>query len=209
MRYIIDRKTNEHERYDGQNYDATKYRMVEADSEGWIAHTGDVCPLPEDVRCEVKFADGGAGGNLKAGRYGWTGEPEYANISHYRPILEKVQEPEPHPTEFQKSCVEALQKRFYPEPTAHKNELLDRLKAAHAQAQTIPDLESELREVLGGMGYTLGKLSPFAEPEAQGTDAAVKDALIYGTSVMRGGKYTPIQDFYVAPEAAKENNDEL
>jgi hypothetical protein len=196
MRYIIDRKTKEHERYDGQNYDATKYRIVEADSEGWIKHEGRECPLPEDVRCEVKFADGGAGGNLKAGRYGWTGEPEYANISHYRPILaepEKEQEPEPIPAQL----------------TTNTLDLLDRLKSAHKAAQSIPDLESELREVLGSMGYTLGKLSPFVEPEAQGTDAAVKDALIYGTSVMRGGKYTPIQDFYVAPEAAKENNDEL
>lgn len=43
--------------------------------------------------------------------------------------------------------------------------LLDRLKAAHEHAQQIPDLEKELREVLAGMGYTFGKLSPFVEPE--------------------------------------------
>lgn len=145
MRYIIDRKTNEHERYDCQNYDATKYRIVETDSEGWIKHEGRECPLPEDVRCEVKFADGGAGGNLKAGRYGWTGEPEYANISHYRPIIaEKVQEPD------------------Y-DPRSVSFNLLDRLKAAHEHAQQIPDLEAELREVLEGMGYGLVRRSPFTQ----------------------------------------------
>lgn len=89
------------------------------------------------------------------------------------------------------------------------SDLLNTLKRAHEAAQQIPDLEAELREVLGSMGYDLVTRSPFFETEAHGTDAAVKDALIYGTSVMRGGKYTPIQDFYVAPEAAKENNDEL
>jgi hypothetical protein len=44
--------------------------------------------------------------------------------------------------------------------------LLDRLKAAHKAAQTIPDLEAELRKVLGSMGYDLVARSPFVEPEA-------------------------------------------
>ena len=35
--------------------------------------------------------------------------------------------------------------------------------AAIAAAQQIPDLEAELREVLEGMGYRLGKLSPFEQ----------------------------------------------
>lgn len=47
------------------------------------------------------------------------------------------------------------------------NDLLTVLKHAHLQAQSIPDLEIELREVLFSMGYTLGKRSPFIEPEAQ------------------------------------------
>jgi hypothetical protein len=177
MRYIIDRKTNEHERYDGQNYDATKYRIVETDSEGWIAHTGTVCPLPEDVRCEVKFADGGAGGNLKAGRYGWTGEPEYANISHYRPILtEKVQEPD---ARLPADCFEqslpadkseadkkrSIQMRAYLDEAmiAKHTDLIGRLSVAHKHAQQIPDLEAALREVLAGMGYDLVARNPFTQ----------------------------------------------
>jgi hypothetical protein len=141
MRYIIDRKTNEHERYDGQNYDATKYRMVEADSEGWIPHTGNECPLPLDARLEVRYASGHKIYNTwPAGMLRWR------DVKSYRPILaEKVQEPEP-------VVKDSL-----------TTDLLDRLDAAHKAAQQIPDLEAELREVLAGMGYTLGKLSPFEQ----------------------------------------------
>jgi hypothetical protein len=197
MKYLVNKETKEHKvttdifRSPNQIPD---WLLVEADSDGWIKHEGDKCPLPDDARCEVKFADGFTGRTLNAGYYGWSGLPNYTKISHYRPILaepEKVQEPEP-------VVKDSL-----------TTDILDRLKAAHEHAQQIPDLEAELREVLGSMGYDLVTRSPFFETEAHGTDAAVKDALIYGTSVMRGGKYTPIQDFYVAPEAAKENNDEL
>ena len=191
MKYLVDKKTKEHRPYYGGSIEWAEDQgldIVRADSEGWIAHTGDVCPLPDDVLCDTKWENWQGGPRMAAGHWKWR-DP---SITHYRPILaEKAQEPEP-----------VVKESF-------TTGLLDRLKAAHAQAQTIPDLEAELREVLGSMGYDLVTRSPFFETEAHGTDAAVKDALIYGTSVMRGGKYTPIQDFYVAPEAAKENNDEL
>ena len=47
------------------------------------------------------------------------------------------------------------------DPRSVSFNLLDRLKAAHAQQ--IPDLEAELREVLGSMGYDLVARSPFVE----------------------------------------------
>ena len=47
------------------------------------------------------------------------------------------------------------------------SDLLNTLKRAHEAAQSIPDLEAELREVLADMGYTLGKLSPFLDDEAE------------------------------------------
>ena len=145
MRYIIDRKTNEHERYDGQNYDATKYRIVEADSDGWIKHEGMECPLPEDARCEVKFGNGTIIIWDSAGRCWW----HNTALKAYRPILaERVQEPEPAA-----------------ELTTNTIDLLGTLARAHEHAQQIPDLEAELREVLAGMGYDLVSRSPFVEPE--------------------------------------------
>jgi hypothetical protein len=144
MRYIIDRKTNEHERYDGQNYDATKYRIVETDSEGWIAHTGTVCPLPDDVRCDLKLADGFVNTGVRAQTCWWHYVGHHSIVA-YRPILtKKVQEPD------------------Y-DPRSVSFNLLDCLKAAHEHAQQIPDLEAELREVLEGMGYGLVRRSPFTQ----------------------------------------------
>jgi hypothetical protein len=202
MKYLVNRKTKEHKaatREDlmlikdfGTNSDV--FDLVEADSEGWIPHTGTECPLPDDAKCEVKFGNGVTIIWQPADRCWWNNSA----LKAYRPILtEKVQEPEPEPDSDDGTRPE-------PPPADYGDDLVSRLKAAHAQAQTIPDLEAELREVLGSMGYDLVTRSPFFETEAHGTDAAVKDALIYGTSVMRGGKYTPIQDFYVAPEQTVE-----
>ena len=47
------------------------------------------------------------------------------------------------------------------------SDLLNTLKRAHEAAQSIPELEIELREVLADMGYTLGRLSPFLDDEAE------------------------------------------
>ena len=147
MRYIIDRKTNEHERYDGQNYDATKYRIVEADSEGWIPRTGSENPLPDDVWCEIKCSDNSQSKSpLMAKSWRWN-DP---GLKFYRPILaEKVQEPEP-----------TKPKRLF-------DDLLERLEASHAAAQALPDLVEQLRDRLKPMGLSVMYLSEFdaVEPE--------------------------------------------
>jgi hypothetical protein len=171
MKYLINKLTKTHRVYEPRHvlFDDTIWTLVEADSEGWIAHTGNECPLPDDVLCEYRMPGGVTSKQKWLSRVlRWTKTNSDADITHYKPILEqaeKAKEPESHPTEFQKSCTEALQKRFYPETAEPKPSLLDRLKAAHEAAQTIPDLEAELREVLAGMGYDLVSRSPFAEPE--------------------------------------------
>jgi hypothetical protein len=208
MKYLINKETKEHFIFGADAplpMPIKNWAVLEADSEGWIPHTGDVCPLPDDVKCEVKNEAGVQWDGLSpVGRVLISYNFYWPAVSAYRPILtepEKVQETE----ELRLlECSEIGTIKI--QDTASTFNLLDRLKWTHEHAQQIPDLEKELREVLGSMGYTLGKLSPFVETESQGVDAAFKDALIYGTSVMRGGKHIPIQDFYVAPEAAQENN---
>jgi hypothetical protein len=148
MKYLVDKKTKEHRPYYGGSIEWAEDQgldIVRADSEGWIAHTGDVCPLPDDVLCDTKWENWQGGPRMAAGHWKWR-DP---SITHYRPILaEKAQEPEP-----------VVKESF-------TTGLLDRLKAAHEHAQQIPDLEAELREVLGSMGYDLVARSPFVEPEA-------------------------------------------
>lgn len=97
MRYLINRKTNEHQRYDGQNYDATKYRIVEADSEGWIAWDCEAdleCPISEDQPYHARLRSG----SIVDGVVRWDCYNNHGDVLAYRPILtEKVQEPEPIP----------------------------------------------------------------------------------------------------------------
>lgn len=158
MKYLVNRKTKEHTvatREDmmlvkefGLNSDV--FALVEADSEGWIDHVGSECPLSDDVKFQARRRDG----ELAAEVTSWAQGHGNRTITHYRPILtEKVQEPEPIPAPQY-------------DPRSVSFNLLERLKAAHAQAQQIPDLEAELREVLGSMGYDLVARSPFVEPEA-------------------------------------------
>lgn len=155
MKYLVNRKTKEHTvatREDmmmvkefGLNSDV--FALVEADSEGWIAHTGKECPLPDDVRCEVMFLSGEMSRERKPLSLYWGKDGYDCDITHYKPIpeqAEKVQEPD------------------Y-DPRSVSFNLLDRLKAAHKAAQTIPDLEAELREVLGSMGYDLVVRNPFVD----------------------------------------------
>jgi hypothetical protein len=116
------------------------WKMIEADSEGWIKHEGKECPLPDDCLCEVW---------VKGAKRPFALEnPQklyWSELFSYRPILteqaEPVQEPEP-----------------IPEPS-----LFEKLAAAHKHAQTIPDLEAELRELLGSMGYDLVSRNPFIQ----------------------------------------------
>lgn len=170
MKYLVDKKTKEHRPYYGGSLEWAEDQgldIVRADSEGWILHTGTECPLPDNCRHDVKFRNGDVERDIFPPSWDWRKDKIHGDITHYRPILaEKAKEPVTD--EFKRICEEAVKKALCSEPIRATLEvktldLLDRLKAAHKAAQTIPDLEAELREVLAGMGYTLGKLSPFVE----------------------------------------------
>jgi hypothetical protein len=149
MKYLINKETKEHFIFGADAplpMPLKNWAVLEADSEGWIAHTGAGCPLPPDARPEVKYASGHKIYNT------WSADMlRWRDVKSYRPILsEKVQEPESIPAPQY-------------DPRSVSFNLIRRLQAAHQSAQQIPDLEAELLEVLGGMGYTLGKMSPFVE----------------------------------------------
>jgi hypothetical protein len=156
MQYLINKETKEHIAYKPchDHMNSVVWRIVQADSDGWVPHKGDVCPLPEDVPCQIRIKTGSVHSHVREA-CGWDwAHDNYNAITAYRPILEPVQEPEPVP-----------EPQYDPRSVSFN--LLDRLKAAHAQAQAIPDLEAELREVLGGMGYDLVSRSPFVKAEAE------------------------------------------
>jgi hypothetical protein len=97
MKYIIKRDTKEHQAVDDawQLYDKENYYIVQADSEGWIPFSGDKCPLPDDVRCDLKFDTGRiSSGAFLASKWEWNSP----YIAYYRPFLTEqakpVQEPE-------------------------------------------------------------------------------------------------------------------
>ena len=151
MKYLVNRETKEHVVCrDEFCIRSDRWTLVEADSEGWIPHTRGESPLPSYCMVEVKVFNGTVSKD-EASAYAWNkfdinGKERAVYISHYRPILEPVQEPD------------------Y-DPRSVSFNLLDRLKAAHEHAQQIPDLEAELREVLTGMGYDLVARSPFVDAE--------------------------------------------
>jgi hypothetical protein len=179
MKYLINSKTKEHKVYrpDTNYFFDADCRIVQADSEGWIKHDGGECPLPDDVRCAVKIADGStcSGYFHKARQWEWETSGDMSHdITHYRPILEQaepVQEQTkttlkvPQELQFTPRCIRCGAGGIAPHDPHCPNgkNLIDRLKAAHEAAQTIPDLEAELRKVLAGMGYDLVTRSPFTQ----------------------------------------------
>jgi hypothetical protein len=52
MKYLVNKETKEHVIYVPWLMNS-QWTLVEADSEGWIPHTGNACPLPDDCLCEV------------------------------------------------------------------------------------------------------------------------------------------------------------
>ena len=160
MKYLINKKTKEHIVYKPchDHMNSVVWRIVQADSDGWVPHKGDVCPLPEDVPCQVRIKNGSGHSRVREA-CGWDwAHDNYNAITAYRPIFEPVQEPE-KTTQLTTSTID----------------LIGTLKRAHEHAQQIPDLEAELREVLGSMGYDLVARNPFVEPEAQGEQHSIAE----------------------------------
>jgi hypothetical protein len=165
MKYLVNRETKEHVVCrDEFCIRSDRWTLVEADSEGWIKHTGDECPLPDDAPCLIRFKSDHESGRTDGTHWHW----DIGTITHYRPILteqaEPVKEPDydPRSVSFNpKSITEMIN-----ESGAKASPCIDvitRLSIAHSSAQQIPDLEAELREVLGSMGYDLVARSPFTQ----------------------------------------------
>lgn len=156
MKYLVNRETKAHYIQPGMMVPyGPVYDEVEADAEGWIKWEGLNNPFSEDAECECKWSVGCPITRGRAGNYWWGHE----GMTHYRPILDK-------PTVKESLTVAYTEY----DPRSVSFNVLERLEAAHEAAQSIPDLEAELREVLGSIGYDLVARSPFVEPDA--TDAA-------------------------------------
>ena len=52
--------------------------MTAPDADGWIAHTGDECPVPPETVVDVRFRAGGTAPRFYASSWEW------ASITHYR-----------------------------------------------------------------------------------------------------------------------------
>jgi hypothetical protein len=169
MKYLVNRETKEHVVYRGivpsENWD-----IVEADEDGWIINHYDTNPLPSGARLDVRYVSGQKiEGAWPADMVRWS------DVKLYRPILDKPDK------EFLEACnnsagakyaesfnaaVDRVLERAIEEAAAAEGRLstlLERLRAAHEAAQRIPDIEAELRDVLGAMGYDLVARSPFVE----------------------------------------------
>lgn len=98
--YAINKRTKEHLVWDfrGPLPQPHDWHIVEADADGWIPWDGDdECPLPDDARLELKFADGDVVGYSRAENVIWENYPSDAHeerIIAYRPILDAEDEPE-------------------------------------------------------------------------------------------------------------------
>jgi hypothetical protein len=190
MQYLINKETKEHKFLtDNTLWSSKDWKLVQADDDGWIAHKGMECPLPDDVMCDIKFASGGSSAHShRADQWCWHKDGDPSDITHYRLILaEKVQEPDYNGADLdfemlakrEAESLARIEEKERAEKEAERKHmeikeaelkrmmLLDRLQLAHKAAQQIPDLEAELREVLAGMGYDLAARSPFVEPELQ------------------------------------------
>ena len=190
MKYLINKETKEHKFLtDNTLWSSKDWKLVQADDDGWIAHTGTECPLPDDVMCDIKVVSGSASAySKKVDQWYWYTDGDLSDITHYRPILaEKVQEPDYNGADLdfemlakrEAESLARIEEKERAEKEAERKHmeikeaelkrmmLLDRLQLAHKAAQQIPDLEAELREVLAGMGYDLVARSPFVEPELQ------------------------------------------
>jgi hypothetical protein len=176
MKYLVNCKTKEHYRVpaDCSGVDWDVVDIIEADSEGWIKHTGTECPLPDDVRCEYIMRSHGKSITVKgSGILDWSQGNELYHITHYRPILEKA-EPIPAP-QYDPRSVSFKPKRLF-------DDLLERLEASHAAAQALPDLVAQLRDRLKPLGLGVMYLSEFDAVEPETAETPQDDKYKYTTT---------------------------
>ena len=129
MKYLVNRETKEHLLYDSVSelFNIRGWKIVEADSEGWIPWSGGECPLPDYCAVETKNHDGNIFAAGSAYRGAWP------LVAFYRPILTEQAEPVPAP--------------LY-DPRSVSFSLFERLRAATDAASTIAALLAEIDAML-------------------------------------------------------------
>jgi hypothetical protein len=190
MKYLVNRKTKEHVVCrDEFCIRSGRWTLVEADSEGWIPHAGNECPLPGDCMTYIRedkhqWVSESA---QKAGFWNWR------YVTHYRPILEQAEKAQeqtkttlkvPPELQFDPKCLRCGAGGIAPhgphcpnrngnlpqepdyDPRSVSFNLLDRLDAAHEAAAQIPDILAEIRERVGKHGYDLVARSPCVDDSA-------------------------------------------
>lgn len=174
MKYLVNTRTKEHRIYDeSQHGDLPnhKYRVAQADSEGWIKHDGGECPLPDEGWVHVKHRDG----LMRAYRYprvlSWNhkGMDSAKHPVAYRPILGS--KPVCHNVTQEEYDSLVKQGAFDNKPDSVVSEslatdLIERLKTAHQSAAELPDIVAELRAQLEPLGYDLVARDPFVDLDA-------------------------------------------
>jgi hypothetical protein len=160
MKYLVNRETKEHRIFYGTVPLYGEWIAVEADAEGWIKwDRGNKSPLPCHSKVELLDVN-------HFRQTGFASDFEWIAIKAYRPILDKPESVVKESLTTEKRHVKA--DGYVPplqyDPRSVSFNVLKRLEAAHEAAQKIPDLEAELRDVLGRMGYDLVARDPFVEP---------------------------------------------
>lgn len=161
MKYLVNRETKEHLLIDenvlGKHYE--HWKIVEADSEGWIPCDGQSNPLPSYAKCEVvTFFDRLRidRDSRESAKWAW-GLPKHneARIVAYRPILTEQSEPIRFSVKTESSGNIAEWVRG--------EDLFDRLRTAVEASSSIPALIAEINAMLPE-GYEVAEKEKKVEP---------------------------------------------
>ena len=161
MKYLVNRETKEHqiayeiaassmERYPGFAQD---WKLVEAESEGWIPWEGGECPLPDECKCQIELQDGERPLPEPSRRWAWARNIGEFTIAAYRPILsETAEKVENHCSEaVTKAINDGILRRFEEARTVKfekQSSVFDRLKSAIAASESIPAIIAEIDAML-------------------------------------------------------------
>jgi hypothetical protein len=90
MLYLINKHTKEHKVLTADSmWSHSDWEVAQADQNGWIAHDGGECPLPNESRCDVKMKGFDSDyKNVQVKGSDWDLPVAMRRaITHYRPIL--------------------------------------------------------------------------------------------------------------------------
>ena len=172
MKYLVNNETKEHKIATPSDISAIGamkdfsefgygWRLVEADSEGWIPWSGVECPLPDNALVCICMDGHRYKVSSPAANYHWGAR---TGIEYYRPILAE-QEPDNHLSEEATRAInETSRRRFEEARTAHFDtpaSVFDRLKSAIAASESIPAIIAEIDALLPD-GYCVTRCGSLA-----------------------------------------------